>query len=221
MFFSIIIPTFNRAHLIARAIESVTNQDFPDWEMIIVDDGSSDTTGDVVRIFSERDPRISYHYSENQGAAAARNLGSSFASGRYFTFLDSDDEYLPGHLRIREEMLSRVPAIELLHGGVEVIGDPLVADCFDPSNLVPISECVVGGTFFVRRDLFKRLGGFSDIPYADDTDLYARAKELGALIEKIDNPTYRYYRTEADSLCAIVARDGTEGIERFRKKKTL
>ena len=92
MQFSIITPTFNRAHLLSRAIESVLAQSFSDWEMIIMDDGSSDNSGDVVRIFSDVDLRISYHYSENQGAAAARNLGASFASGRYITFLDSDDE---------------------------------------------------------------------------------------------------------------------------------
>ena len=216
MQFSIITPTFNRDHLLSRAIESVLAQDFSDWEMIVLDDGSSDNTGDVVRLFADVDLRISYHYSENQGAAAARNLGASFASGKYFTFLDSDDEYLPNHLQARAEILSSKPAIELLHGGVEVIGDQMVADLFDHSKLIPISDCIVGGTFFIRRDLFKRLEGFSDIPYADDNDFFTRASELGALIEKVDLPTYRYYRTEADSLCSIVEREGVAGIEIFR-----
>src|SRR5579872_1380284 len=108
-FFSVIVPTFNRARLISRAVESILSQNFEDMEIIVVDDGSLDNTGDVVRIFSERDMRISYHYSENQGAAAARNLGCSFASVKYFTFLDSDDEYLPNHLAILEEMISAEP----------------------------------------------------------------------------------------------------------------
>ncbi len=215
-FFSIIIPTFNRARLISRAIESILAQDFEDWEMIVVDDGSIDSTGDVVRLFVDIDPRISYHYSENQGAAAARNLGCSFASGKYFTFLDSDDEYLPEHLSIRSDMISAEPAIELLYGNVEVIGDPYVADRFDPAKRIHVSECIVGGTFFIRRDLFKRLGGFADMPYSDDHDFYHRATGIGSLVKRTEHPTYRYYRTEADSLTAIAAREGIAGIKKLR-----
>jgi len=215
-FFSIIIPTFNRGHVIGRAIESVIAQDFDDWEMIVIDDGSLDGTGDIVRQYSDRDNRISYHYSENQGAAAARNLGSSFSSGKYFTFLDSDDEYLPNHLSLRAEMISAEPAIELLHGNAEIIGEQFVADRFDTSKLIPISDCIIGGTFFIRRDLFKRLGGFTDMPYGDDNDLFNRASEIGALIKKVNTPTYRYYRTEADTLTAIAAREGITGIEKIR-----
>jgi len=216
MQFSIIIPTFNRARLISRAIESVLAQDFEDWEMIVIDDGSTDNTGDVVRLFTDIDTRISYHYSQNQGAAAARNLGCSFALGKYFTFLDSDDEYLPGHLSLRAELISAEPAIELLHGNVGIIGNPSVADRFDPSKFIPISECIIGGTFFIRRDLFKRLGGFTDMPYGDDGDFFTRATELGALIRKVEMATYRYYRMEDDSITSLVAREGIAGIEKFR-----
>lgn len=215
-FFSIIIPTFNRARIISRAIESVLAQDFDDWEMIVIDDGSTDNTGDVVRVFSDIDLRINYHYSENQGAAAARNLGCTFASGKYFTFLDSDDEYLPRHLSLRAEMISAEPPIELLHGNVEVIGDPMVPDRFDPTKIIPISECIVGGTFFIRRDLFKRIGGFANIPYADDNEFFGRALELGALIRKVETATYRYYRTEPDSICTVVANDGIFAIKKLR-----
>jgi len=216
MLFSIIIPTFNRAHLLSRAIDSVLAQDFPDWELIVIDDGSSDNTGGIVRLFADVDMRITYHYSKNQGAAAARNYGCSFGSGKYFTFLDSDDEYLTGHLTKRAGILSAEPAIELLHGGIEVIGNTMVADRFNPSKLILISDCIVGGTFFIRRDLFKRLEGFADIPYADDNDFYMKAIEHGALIKKVDFPTYRYYRTETDSLCAIIERHGVSGIEKLR-----
>jgi glycosyltransferase involved in cell wall biosynthesis len=214
MQFSIIIPTFNRARLISRAIESILEQEFTDWEMILVDDGSTDSTSDVVRQYADAEPKIQYHYTENQGAPAARNFGCSLASGKYFTFLDSDDEYLQGHLSIRNDMISSEPALELIHGSVEVIGDPMVADCNDPSKLIHISDCVAGSTFFIRRDLFSRLGGFAEIQYADDNDLFLRATELGAYIKKVETPTYRYYRTEADSLCAIMAKDGVVGLKK-------
>lgn len=214
--FSIILPTFNRGHLINRAIDSVIHQSFSEWEMIIIDDGSKDDTFSKVRDTVVGDPRIRYHFSANRGLAGARNLGCSMASGKYLTFLDSDDEYLPDHLASRYEVLSQNPAIELLHGGVEVIGDRFVADKNDPTKKIDIADCVVGGTFFIRRDLWSRLGGFKDI-YGDDNEFFANATEHGATIRKMDHATYRYYRTESDSLCAIVERDGLEGIAKFRK----
>ena len=88
----------------------------------------------------------------------------------------------------------------------------MVADKRDPSKQIPISECVVGGTFVIRRDLAEGLNGFRDIPYGDDADFFARVEEAGAIIHKIDAPTYRYNRTEPDSLTAIAGREGIAGI---------
>jgi glycosyltransferase involved in cell wall biosynthesis len=97
-YFSIIIPTFNRAHFISRAIESVINQTFSDWELIIVDDGSTDHTKELVASFIEKDKRIKYIYQENAERSAARNNGIDKAKGNFVCFLDSDDYYLHGHL---------------------------------------------------------------------------------------------------------------------------
>jgi glycosyltransferase involved in cell wall biosynthesis len=95
-FFSIIVPTYNRAHFLPKAIESVLSQTFEDWELVIVDDGSTDTTREVVLAY--QDPRIVYIYQENQERSAARNHGISKAKGEYICFLDSDDYYLPEKL---------------------------------------------------------------------------------------------------------------------------
>jgi glycosyltransferase involved in cell wall biosynthesis len=216
--YSIILPTFNRAHLIANAIQSVFAQTFLDWELLIIDDGSRDDTFEVVRPFVMKDERIRYHYATNRGLAMARNIGLTMGRGNYFTFLDSDDEYLPEHLAIRAEYLRAHPGVELLHGGVEVVGSDMVADKHDPSKLVAISECVVGGTFVIRRELAERLQGFRAIEYGDDADFFARAEAAHAIIHKIDAPTYRYNRTESDSLTEIASREGIEGIRLFRKQ---
>jgi glycosyltransferase involved in cell wall biosynthesis len=224
-FFSIILPTFNRAHLISGAIESVLRQTFNDWELLIIDDGSRDNTFEIIRPFilnpspyqgEGRGRGIRYHFAHNLGLAMARNTGIQMSRGKYITFLDSDDEYLPEHLQFRAEFLKAHPDIELLQGGVEVIGPNMVADKHDPSKLVPISECVIGGTFVIRRDLAELLEGFRDVPYGDDADFFARAEDAGAIIHKINVPTYRYNRLEPDSLCAIVEREGVEGITKFR-----
>lgn len=215
-FFSIILSTFNRAYLVGRAIESVLAQTFADWELIIIDDGSRDNTFEIIQPFVLNDDRLRYHYAQNRGLAMARNTGIQMSIGEYITFLDSDDEYAPEHLALRAKYLKEHPQVELLHGGVEVIGPEMVADKHDPSRQIPISECVVGGTFVIRRDLAERLQGFHDIAYGDDADFFARAEKATAIIHKIDVPTYRYNRTESDSLTAIAGREGVEGIAKFR-----
>ena len=215
--FSIILPTFNRAALVGQAIESILAQTFMDWELIIIDDGSGDNTFDIIRPFVLKDERICYRYARNRGLAMARNSGIQMTRGKYITFLDSDDFYLPDHLKHRAEYLDVHPEVELLHGGVEIIGSDMVADQHDPTRQIPISECVIGGTFFIRRDLMERLQGFHNVVYGDDADFFARAEKSGAIINKINVPTYRYNRTEPDSLTAIAGREGIEGIAKFRR----
>jgi glycosyltransferase involved in cell wall biosynthesis len=89
-YFTIITPSFNRAHVIDRAIKSILNQTYPDWELIIVDDGSTDNTKEILTPILA-DKRIKYIYQDNAGVCAARNNGASVAKGDYLIFLDSDD----------------------------------------------------------------------------------------------------------------------------------
>lgn len=97
-FFSIIIPTYNRAHLIKETIASVRKQTFQDWECIVIDDGSTDSTKLVVQEIIENDERIRYIYQENAERSAARNNGIDNANGEYLCFLDSDDAYTVDNL---------------------------------------------------------------------------------------------------------------------------
>ncbi|PSR11909.1 MAG: hypothetical protein DA408_11255 [Bacteroidetes bacterium] len=102
--FSIIIPTYNRASILPRAIESVITQDFSNWELIIIDDGSTDTTRAEVEKFL-KDGRISYFWQKNKELNAARNTGIKLAKGTYLAFLDDDDYYLPNHLSYLAKIL--------------------------------------------------------------------------------------------------------------------
>jgi glycosyltransferase involved in cell wall biosynthesis len=96
MEFSVILPTYNRVKFIKNAINSVLNQTFIDFELIIIDDGSTDNTLEIVTNIN--DSRIKYHYQENSERSAARNKGIDNASGTWICFLDSDDEYQTNHL---------------------------------------------------------------------------------------------------------------------------
>ena len=105
---SVIIPTYNRADMVGDAIQSVIDQTYHSWELIIVDDGSQDNTSEVVAQFS--DPRIRYIYQENKKLPAARNTGIRASSGEYLVFLDSDDLFMPDKLRAQESFrtMSRI-----------------------------------------------------------------------------------------------------------------
>lgn len=97
-FFSVIIPTRNRAELLCRCIKSVFDQEFEDWELIIVDDGSTDETRERVSEFD--DPRLTYRYQAQAERSSARNAGIRIASGHYICFLDDDDFIKEDHLSI-------------------------------------------------------------------------------------------------------------------------
>lgn len=95
---SVIIPTYNRCKELPRAIESVINQTMSDWELIIVDDGSSDETAAVIAKYAEKHENIHYHYYLNMGASVARNIGVSLSKGELIAFLDSDDIWTQNRL---------------------------------------------------------------------------------------------------------------------------
>jgi glycosyltransferase involved in cell wall biosynthesis len=104
---SVIIPTHNRAELLSEAIESVLGQTYRDFELIVVDDGSTDRTSEVVS--GIRDPRIIYQSQEKQERGAARNNGVAMSRGEYLTFLDDDDWYLPTKLELQVAALDARP----------------------------------------------------------------------------------------------------------------
>lgn len=102
--FSVIIPVYNRADVLADAIQSVLAQSLQDFEIVVVDDGSRDNPRAVAESFA--DPRIRFHAQANGGGGAARNAGIDLARGRYVAFLDSDDRYLPAHLETMRDLLA-------------------------------------------------------------------------------------------------------------------
>ncbi len=121
--FSVVIPTYNRAHLLPRAIQSVLRQSFAEFELIVVDDHSTDDTPQVVRAFS--DPRLVYvRREQNGGASATRNSGIRRSRGQYVAFLDDDDEYRPPFLAEMHQALATAPdTVGFGWSGVRVVQD--------------------------------------------------------------------------------------------------
>lgn len=191
---SIITPTFNRANLIGRAISSVQRQTFSNWQMIVVDDGSTDHTVDVVRSRAELDPRIRLVQSViNSGMpAVARNLGIDQAEGELIAFLDSDDwwwaQHLEVHVRVHSTMTS--PGLCYSHLWSQRPGKPLYGLLFLPSPRQQAQtrqqllqrNSIQCSAVTVSASLLERVGGFSEAPQLaaiEDYELWLRCSESG------------------------------------------
>ena len=106
-FFSIVIPTYNRGELLSNAINSILSQEFSDFEVIVVDDGSTDNTRELVEDLVKKNQSIKYFFKINEERSIARNYGIMRALGRYISFLDSDDLLYVNHLKVAYDLLKR------------------------------------------------------------------------------------------------------------------
>ncbi len=105
MFLSIVVPTYNRANLIENTLKSILNQECEDFEVIVIDDGSTDNTEEVIRPYLSE--KVHYHKIENSERGAARNRGTELANGEYVNWFDSDDEMLPNHVAALKELVDQ------------------------------------------------------------------------------------------------------------------
>ena len=183
---SVIIPTYNRAHLISRAIKSVLNQTYQDFEVIVVDDGSTDNTEEVIKEFQKKDERIKYvRHEKNKGGSAARNTGIKAARGAYIAFLDSDDEWLPEKLKKQMKFFKNASP----EGGVVYTGfiykDELGGGT--SKQHIPkkrgwifediLAENCVGttSTVIIKRKCFEKAGLFDEnLPSCQDWDMWLK-----------------------------------------------
>jgi len=110
---SIIVTCYNQELCIAKTLKSVTLQSYTHWECIIVDDGSTDTSAEVIETFVIKDKRFQYHYQDNQGVAKARNRGFALAKGQYINFLDGDDTFLPQKLEKQLDVFHNHPDVDI------------------------------------------------------------------------------------------------------------
>lgn len=202
---SVIMPVYNRRHLIERALDSLLAQQFIDYELLIIDDGSQDELPTLVLPLTDEHPNWRYLRHGNRRLSATRNIGIHASLGEWVTFLDADDEYLPDHLQLRMEYLSAHPEVDLLHGGVELRGPEeshWVEDAFNPGKLIHLSRCTIGATLFGRRRLFMESGGFKLQGYSAESELMNRLAGHWR-IERVDFPTYVYHTGLPDSICTI------------------
>jgi glycosyltransferase involved in cell wall biosynthesis len=177
---SVIIPCYNRAHLLQRAINSVLEQTYQDFQLIIVDDCSKDNTESVVTTFN--DPRIRYfRHEHNKGAPATRNTGLSQSSGDYIAFLDSDDAWLP--TKLEEQMAAfeneakecGLVFCRLLKEGVESKSPPALNDNATWQKILVSNFVGTFSTPLIRKKCFETSGLMDEtLQSSQDWDLWIR-----------------------------------------------
>jgi len=168
--FSVIIPTHNRADLLRIAIESVLAQTLEDYEIIVVDDGSTDGTADVARSFGGQ---VRYFSQSNQGPGPARNLGARHAGGEYLAFLDSDDCLFPWALEFYRQAIDQARRPAFVAGKPKRFQNQgeLKETTVEKLQLIEFSDYLASGdawrwwgasSFVIRREAFQAIGGFAN-----------------------------------------------------------
>ncbi len=182
---SVVIPVFNGAGYIAQAIESVLGQSLPPDEVIVVDDGSSDSTAAAVQRYQ---PRVHYRWQAQQGPGAARNRGIRESKGELLAFLDADDVWLPEKLQLQKAALDQDPGLDLVFSQMSQFRSPelppeLMADlaCDETAQPSALISCLLA-----RRTAFERLGVLRTDLKAEFVDWYLRAQEVGLRMRILD-----------------------------------
>ncbi|HAV64935.1 MAG TPA: hypothetical protein DCY13_21510, partial [Verrucomicrobiales bacterium] len=211
IFFSICVPTYNRARFLTEALNSALNQTWPNFEIVVVDDGSTDDTAAVMKRCN--DPRVRYVLKEHSGGPATRNRCVKEARGEFLVWLDSDDALLPGTLERYAQELARHPEVDVLYGHLQVadenlrVGDrwlyrdyhgwpaALLADTL-VENRIP-NVCTL-----VRKVCYERFGGYNPaFPRAHDYEFWSRL--AGAARFKSVGEDVGIYRRHEQSLSKV------------------
>ncbi|GIV76498.1 MAG: hypothetical protein KatS3mg050_0892 [Litorilinea sp.] len=198
---SVIIPAYNQARYLGAAIRSVLEQSHQDFELIVVDDGSTDETASVCGQFD--DARIRYLYQDNAGLSAARNTGLHCCQGAYITFLDADDLFLPDKLRLLLDRMEADPALGLVAGQAIPIDEDgcQIGKVFDQAPPADASRWLLAnplhvGSVLLRREWQERVGFFDEsLRSYEDWDYWLRLALAGCPMGWVDQPVslYRFH----------------------------
>ena len=212
---SVITPAWNAAEYLGATIESVRAQTFDNWEMVVVDDGSTDGTVAVVERHAAADGRVRLIRQANAGPSAARNHGMRAATGQFFAFLDSDDLWLPGFLASQLAVFERHPDTALVTGNGLFLGGPFDGRPTRPVTsdlpVLPLMEIIANerAVFIMtvfRRAVFDTIGGFDEAQWtSEDYDFWLRAAAAGFVFRRNPEPLGRY-RVRGGSLSRDRAR---------------
>ena len=201
------MAVYNTTFLLTkRAIDSVLNQDFQDFELIIIDDGSNNDTQNQILLYAiQHEDKITYVRHKNRSQSESINRGMLMSNSEFVTVIDADDEYKPNHL---STCLSEIKSLDLIASTTETIvnqeSDYYVPDRFDNNQVIHVDNCILFATLFGKKEVFTMFK-FDNI-YGADAHFYERAEQKFA-VKKLDLRTYVYYRNNLHSLTASIKRN--------------
>ncbi len=205
---SIVLATYNSEKFLDRSVSSVLSQTFKDYELFLIDDGSTDKTFEVLFPYLRENDNFKYMRHSNRKHPLSLNAGITNTTGMFITFLDADDEYSPEHIELRVNHMNRNQEIDLLHSPALLADgnedDFLIPDANDMSKLIHINECIIGGTLFGKREVFMNSGGFKNI-YSHDSEFVKRVS-VDHKVQRFEYPTYIYHRDNPDSVTSSLRR---------------
>ena len=176
---SVIVPTYNRAPIIGQALESIFAQTYTNIEVIVIDDGSTDGTAEIVQSFAG----VRYHFQSNHGAASARNTGLQLAQGNFIAFLDSDDSWESNKLLQQVELLLSRPQLDFVLGQVQHYLDkdtPVPKSWVRPSLFLQPYNGYLLSCLLAKQTCFAQVGKFdSTFQVSEDADWFFRARDAG------------------------------------------
>jgi glycosyltransferase involved in cell wall biosynthesis len=186
--FSVLVPVYNHAHFLPEALDTLRAQSYPHWEAIVVNDGSTDNTPEIMSRYATLDTRFRTFHRENGGTAAALNTALEHSSNEWITWLSSDDFFKSEKLEIHARYIESLPDVRFFHSLFSTYDDDTKSEnlqaadgyqSFANPGFQTIDMClcngVHGNTVAVQRDLFRRVGGFrSEYPSAQDFDMWLR-----------------------------------------------
>lgn len=225
-FVSIIIPTYNRAQLLFKAVQSILNQTYQSFEILVIDDNSSDNTSEIINNFN--DDRIKYfRLSKNQGACAARNIGIKKAIGELIGFLDSDDQWIETKLEKQIELFNKDENIGLVYTGRKNISNDLQRIILpekrgDLSNSLLIKNYVgTTSSVLIKKVLIDEVGGF-DLTFAScqDWDLFIGISRK-CKIDFVDEPLVLYFEHSGDRISTNIKSVVSGHLNIHRKYREL
>lgn len=202
------MAAFNAEKYLKTSIESVIGQNYVEWELLIVDDGSTDNSVEIIRHY--KDARIRYFYQENKGVSAARNVGLNNMKGEYFCFLDADDSLPSGSLKARVKKLIENPQIDFMDGHVNIYdyqmkrklnhwgpsfqGNPL-------DQLLEISgACFFSPTWMIRRNHKKTYRFHEGISHGEDLLFFIELTSEGGCYDFVDEVILHYRRGHSSAM---------------------
>ena len=216
---SIVIPTYNRAGIIKRTLDSVISQTYKNWQLIIVDDGSTDDTEDVIDKIKGNLPVLYGKTPENNGPSVARNLGMTKATGEYSTFLDSDDCWHKDFLQRMVYHLNIKKNVGLVYCDSKLYddkGNNYHTFTFNPYNFKELLRSegkIPTGSFMFRTELWDKVDGFrEDMIRAEDFEWQIR---LGAitLFDRVPECLHHYYRSKT----GLISSGGGKNLDEIKK----